>query len=310
MAKIELAYNTEIGENLTASEANERYLEGILTDQRAFHCSGTNCELGLTCKSMFTNPKTRKQTPCYIKSNQQEEHSPDCEIGKEITKVNRDRGRKTGKESVSGQCNTVCFHMTRPESHMKTFVTKNTDKNAANCREKREEYQKQNSNRKHISQYFWLYTLMTEYYSWLKEGGMSDAFALLDLGKGNIKKYRFEQLFQRIKKVHSEEEDKRYYVYYGKGRVFARKDGGYDLVFKERFMGSEKKVKCVIMQELIKKCKYGRKHKVAILEENKGKEVFIFVLAQKNDKQEYSNVYLNVNNLDHIAVWDIDIDNL
>ena len=33
----------------------------------------------------------------------------------------------------------------------------------------------------------------------------------------------------------------------------------YDLVFKERFMGSEKKVKCVIMQELIKKCKYGRK---------------------------------------------------
>ena len=27
MAKIELAYNTEIGEDLTPSEANERYLE-------------------------------------------------------------------------------------------------------------------------------------------------------------------------------------------------------------------------------------------------------------------------------------------
>ena len=38
MAKVELAYSFEINDIVDAMEANELWLEGILSDKRAFEC--------------------------------------------------------------------------------------------------------------------------------------------------------------------------------------------------------------------------------------------------------------------------------
>ncbi|MCI6139259.1 MAG: hypothetical protein SOX46_10735 [Clostridiaceae bacterium] len=38
MAKVELAYSLEINDIVDAMEANELWLEGILSDKRAFEC--------------------------------------------------------------------------------------------------------------------------------------------------------------------------------------------------------------------------------------------------------------------------------
>ena len=65
-------------------------------------------------------------------------------------------------------------------------------------------------------------------------------------------------------------------------------------------------MKCVVKGEIIASYKYGKSQKVKLLEKSKGKDVFIYVLAKKNDKVEYSNIYLNVDSLDFIAVSDLD----
>jgi len=72
------------------------------------------------------------------------------------------------------------------------------------------------------------------------------------------------------------------YVYYGKGKVFLRDDGGYDLVFCESFIYSERRVKCIIKKIVLDICVHGKVNKTNILKSTIGEERFIYILCSKN----------------------------
>ena len=106
-------------------------------------------------------------------------------------------------------------------------------------------------------------------------------------------------MFKRIKK-HKEitDKDKYRYIYFGKGQVFRKQNGDYNIVFSENFDGSIKKVKCVLSEKMIEDCMFGKTNKLDMLNSAIGKEKYIYVFASKNISEKYKMAYLNVKNLD------------
>lgn len=71
MASIDLAYSLELGEVVDAMEANELWVEGILTNKWAFECADENCNAKITCKNMDTYADKRKMKPHFIMSSRE-----------------------------------------------------------------------------------------------------------------------------------------------------------------------------------------------------------------------------------------------
>ncbi len=309
MARVEFAYSLEINDIVDAMEANELWIEGILNDKRAFECIDENCEAKITCKNMDTFAYDRKVIPHFIMANRENMHSASCELYKEYVKKESIRGKSKNERKTYNIGRNVCFHMERPENHriIKHTFSGEGSKNEQDIKRKMKRTSERRKNRN--SNYYWLNSLIGYYIASYKEGTIHQNTVDIDFGKNKKYNYTLNKLFKRIKKeIETTDADKRHYVYYGKGKVFSRKDGGYDLVFYEQFLDSDKKVKCVISKNLIENCQYGRINKINILETAKGKERFIYVLSSKNISETYEKIYLNVNNLDCIAISEIDLD--
>ena len=56
--------------------------------------------------------------------------------------------------------------------------------------------------------------------------------------------------------------------------------------------------------------KFGKANKLDMLNSAIGKEKYIYVFASKNISEKYKMAYLNVKNLDCIAISDIDVDKI
>lgn len=309
MAKVELAFNLEINDIVDAMEANELWLEGILHDKRAFKCVYENCDAKITCKNMDTYADNRKVIPHFIMASRENKHNVLCEAYKEYDERESIRGKSKNNKETSNIGRNVCFHMERPENHrvISHIVCGERGQNAQDSKREIKKTSEKRGTRK--SNYYWLNSLIGYYINSYKEGTTYQDTVEIDFGKNNKFTYRLSKLFKRIKKeIEITDKDKNHYVYFGKGKVFSRKDGGYDLVFYEKFSDSEKNVKCVISKKLIENCQYGRINKISILEAAKGKERFIYVLSSKNINNTYEKVYLNVNSLDCIAISEIDLD--
>ena len=95
-------------------------------------------------------------------------------------------------------------------------------------------------------------------------------------------------------KKHKEitDKDKYRYIYFGKGQVFRKQNGDYNIVFNENFDGSIKKVKCVLSEKMIEDCMFGKANKLDMLNSAIGKEKYIYVFASKNISEKYKTVYL------------------
>ena len=133
----------------------------------------------------------------------------------------------------------------------------------------------------------------------------------VEFERKQIYTYKLGYLFKRIKK-HKEitDKDKYRYIYFGKGQVFRKQNGDYNIVFSEKFDGSIKQVKCVLNEKMIEDCMFGKANKLDMLNSAIGKEKYIYVFASKNISEKYKMAYLNVKNLDCIAISDIDVDKI
>ena len=309
MAKIDLAYSLEIHDIVDAMEANELWIEGVIKDKKAFECIQDLCEAKITCRNMDTLATERKMIPHFIYSSQENRHIVGCAAYVEYEeKENRRKGNSKGKEAENiGK--KVCFHIVRPENHRciehKGVGAGSNDK----------ETQKQNARKKYengtkrISNYYWLNSLIAYYINSYKDGTVYKNTIDVDFGRGNIYHYKLGNFFRRISnETEITERDKGHYVYYGKGKVFKREDGGYDIVFAEKFSDSNKKIKCVVKKEILDACEYGKVNKISFIEKYKGKECFIYLFSSKKIDIEHEKVYLNISNLDCIAISQIDLD--
>ena len=105
----------------------------------------------------------------------------------------------------------------------------------------------------------------------------------IEFEKKQFYTYKLGYLFKRIGRQNEiTDKDKYRYVYFGMGKVFQKENGGYNIVFSEVFNGSTKKVKCVLSDNLIEDCRFGKANKLNILNSAIGKEKFIYIFANKN----------------------------
>ncbi|CVI67490.1 hypothetical protein NDGK_00887 [Clostridiales bacterium CHKCI001] len=311
MAKIDLAYNLEINNIVDAIEANELWIEGVLKDKRAFECIDENCNAKITCKNMDTFADKRKVNPHFIMSSRENMHSPICKVYKEYEERRTKKRNIKNREISQDLGKKVCFHIERPKNHriIEHRIIDNKENSLINSRIRKKKI-KEKMKKRNVN-YYWLNSLILYYINSYKNGTTIQDTVETDFGKGKKYTYSLDKLFKRIEKENEEtDKDKNHYVYYGKGKVFSRKDGGYDLIFNEKFLDSEKKVKCVIKRTTIDDCKYGKINKVNILSSSKGKEKFIYVLSSKHIDKEYKIVFLNTKNLDCVAISEIDLDNI
>lgn len=311
MASIDLAYSLELGEVVDAMEANELWIEGILTNKWAFECADENCNAKITCKNMDTYADERKVKPHFIMSSRENMHSSCCKVYNEYTERQNSRGTKADQNITQNTSKTVCFHIERPINHRIINNIAFNNKKNDNIDNKETKKVSSASRQKRHSNYYWLTSLIWYYIDSYKKGKTDRDIVKIDFGNNKIYPYTLNRLFKRIK-LESEitDKDKNYYIYYGRGKIFSRKDGGYDLVFSEKFYNSKMRVKCVINKVMIDTCQYGKSNKINILEIGKGKETFIYILASKKYDIKSKTVFLNTKNLDCISISKVDLDQL
>ena len=306
MAKIELAYSLEYEEVVDAIEANELWIEGILKDKRAFVCTGENCNAGITCRNMDSYPKTRKMIPNFIMSSRENEHNPFCNIIKEWKQEVKEKNKNKGEGELDNISKNVCFHLERPDNHRKiinTILVKNKSVEELN-KEKKMARERRKSNN---SNFYWLYSLLSYYINAYKENRLDKEKIEIDFGKKKKYAYDLAHLFKRINQQNVEDAKKNnHYIYFGRAIIFSRDDGGYDIVFCEKFLNSDKKVKCVVGKVIIDKCEYGKNNKINLLKKDKNEEKFVYVLSSRNETDNC--IFLNIPNLDCIAISEIDLD--
>lgn len=313
MARIETAFSLELNEIVDAIQANELWIDGILKDKRAFVCSDENCNAGITCKNMDTFADDRKVNPHFIMSKLENMHSDDCEVYQEYILKSTKKGKMLSPEDLLKEHpeKKVCFHVERPEKHREIDKEAKKDKTKDKVIHAAagESAKAKKGGANHDSNYYWLNSLIWYYVDSYKNGRTKQDKIEIDFGNDKKYDYQLNSLFKRIKNEKEKtEKDRNNYVYFGMGRVFERKDGGYSIVFSEKFGGSTKKVTCVIKKEALDACQYGKANKLSILKSAMDKERMIYVLSSKVINKQYETVFLNVKNMDCIAISEVEIE--
>lgn len=90
----ETAFSLQLGRPITALEANDLALKGILKDRHAFQCS-EQCKVPYTCANFKTIANERKKAPYFVCGNQDAVHDENCSVGIEISKNNQSKLNKT-----------------------------------------------------------------------------------------------------------------------------------------------------------------------------------------------------------------------
>ncbi|MDD3279034.1 MAG: hypothetical protein PHG16_09175 [Lachnospiraceae bacterium] len=241
MAKIELAYSEEINDIVDAIEANELWMDGVLTDKKAFECIDEKCSAKITCRNMDTFAHSRKMMPHFIYASRDNMHSDMCEVYREFEEKEKETNKNETKNKAKHIGTKVCFHMIRPENHRNTMRT-NTKIESEIKVTKAEARRKYLDTKERKSNYYWLNSMISYYVKSFVEKKTDIDSIEVDFGKGKKYIYKLNSFFKRISNEQEKtDKDKMNYVYYGKGILYSRDDGGYDIVYKEKFEDSDKK---------------------------------------------------------------------
>ena len=308
MAKIDLAYSLEIDEVIDAMEANEMWIEGRLFDKKAFVCPDPACDAKITCKNMDTYAEKRKMNPHFIMASRTNMHSPKCQINKEnkLNVYTKENHTVNGQNPVIGK--KVCFHLVRPKNHgiVNKVNVNNHDKKENEYDKKRSNYN--NSNKERKSNYYWLNSLVWFFVESNKSDKTKIDSVEIDFGKGRKYTYSLDNLFKKIStEKEITEKDRNHYIYYAKAKIYKRQDSSYSIIFLDKFLDSQKQVKCIIHKDLISNCRYGKNNKLSLLDSAIGKECYVYVLSTKNVSEKYKTVFLNIENLDSVAISEMEV---
>lgn len=303
MAKIEVAYSIELGENLNPFEANKYWKEGKLKNKRAFQCTEKDCMARITCKNMDALITNRKKSPHYIYSSHKNEHKADCKVYKgyiESEKVEKRRKRKNRVESTITQ---LTFHLVRPESHDVIIHTGEEDKNKRDLDLQNDSLKRKKGNNRHsVSNCFTLDTVVSEYIRICEVGLENTERIKLDFGGGRKREYLYSELFRNIADdTEYYVEEKTLYIYHGMAVIRKTHSDGYYISFQDKFKNSTRSVATVIQKGMIEDGKYGRTTKKR-LENNLNRKVKVYVLGTKNITED--KVYINIKNIDCVTVVD------
>lgn len=196
--KIEHAFNTEIGQILTADEAHELFFAGKIADQRNFNCTDDSCDAQITCVNMYKVRTEMKVVPHFRDDGN---HSKTCSVQSEIMKSQSSNSTKTDEWNVY-QDSVVRLSSQRPPSHLVKVVAEEIHKTKTEAIKKfRQEIQRS----KRIPNYFSISPLVARF---LSMDDKEKETVSIEFGRSRT---TFAQFFQSVEKLEADEK-----IYYGK----------------------------------------------------------------------------------------------
>ena len=310
MASVDYAWSIELGQELTASEAHEKWFMGILSDKTMFECRDENCHAQITCVNMDKQQYQMKMREHFKVYGQ---HSEKCEEVKRNKDVNRKHKTGAGTESPELE-EEITFNMERLPSHKETQIDKHSDdfsegQSVENkvVKKEKEGVKRRGSRKSHL---YLVHTLVTKYLYGLKNGTLAKIKVNICYpGSKKIYPTPLDKLFKNIKSTpFVSEEAWKMKIFFGKANISKNKKGEYWVNFEEPLYNDERKVCCVINQQIIDNT----------LSENASKKLLEGFLYKENTycfafgklKETKDRIYINILTLDHLACTTEDIERL
>lgn len=301
MASVDYAWSIELGQELTASEAHEKWFMGMLSDKTMFECRDENCHAQITCVNMDKQQYQMKMREHFKVYGQ---HSEQCKETKKNKEVNRKykMGARTEAPEIEEE---ITFNMERLPSHEETQIDKHDDglskgKTVENKVVKKTAggVKKNGSRKAHL---FLVRTLITKYLYGLKNG-ILDKIIVNICYPGNKKVYRtpLDVLFINISNISlKSSEASKTRIFFGKAQVNKNKKEEYWINFEKTFMNDERKVCCVISQQIIDRT-LSKNASLKLLDDSLYRSN-IYCFAFGKIKETKDRIYINILTLDHLS---------
>lgn len=306
MAKIDYAWSNELEQELTASEAHEKWVIGLISDKTRFECRDPRCNAQITCVNMDKQQyemKVREHFKVYGI------HSCECEEKmnlKYTSKIN-EHGMSKSAPKIEEE---ITFDMTRPQNHFESEKKQQNDCEQFKIRELSSKHEKRvvndsNGNRK--SHLFLLSTMVSRYIFACKENKLETT--LVNICFDRRKKpyvYMMKSLFVEISySLCDKNEAWKSKVYIGKAKISKKSDEEFWINFESHFQENDKPVCCVIKKDTIDNTN-SKRGAVRILERFLDKDnIYCFAFGKLNITKNI--VFINIDSLDHFACTDENI---
>lgn len=310
MASVDYAWSIELGKELTASEAHENWFMGVISDKTMFECRDKNCHAQITCVNMDKQQYQMKMREHFKVYGQ---HSEKCEEVKKSKDVNRKHKIGTGTEAPELE-EEITFNMERLPSHEETQIAKNTDgllegQEVENKIIKKEtkSTKKSGSRKSHL---YLLHTLVTKYLYGLKNRTLDKIEVNVCYpGSKKIYKIPLDKLFKNIKNTLFVPADSwKMKIFFGKANISKNKNGEYWVNFEDTFDKDDRKVCCVITQQIIDDTLSKNASKKLLDVFLYKEDTYCFVFGKLKETKE--RIYVNILTLDHLACTTEDIERL
>lgn len=300
MSSTEYAYSLEVNREMTASEAHELYILGIISDKKNFQCCDRNCRARITCSNM-DKPQWEMKVREHFKVI--DDHSNNCSEKMKVNSVNTSdtMGKVKAAATIGEEIN---FHLNRP-NQQEVAIDKIAKQTTSVDKEKKRKMGGEvgDTNRKaHRKTNAWLLSSIVNKFLSISDKSIIDKIKI-NFSFGNKSyNYSMSKLFSEIPKYKlDEEENWKIKVYWGKATIKKRKAGGYIIDFSDSFHESGKKVVCLIDNNIVKKA-YNKNRQVNYIERFVNKEIKCYILGKV--KCWENTIFINVDSIDHIACAD------
>lgn len=297
MGKVEYAYSLKLHKDVTASEAHEAWVMGVINDKTEFKCCCLACSAQITCVNMDKpqwQMKMREHFKVYGK------HNINCTEVMKQKNIDVIKVQGMSKEAPDiGEA--IAFHMGRPKKHDENEISSNMDDGNSQTKKTGTATGKEVNDREkqqRVSNLCLLSTLMRKYLTAKKNNEQNEIKISIELS-GKVYVYSLNTLFNEITLVDIiKDEAWKTKVYFGKAIIRKNNKNEYWINFTDKFKNSDFPVRCSIKKETINS-NLNKTGSINSIERFLNNEAYCFILGTVQITN--NAIYINIKSLDHIA---------
>ena len=306
MAKIDYAWSNELEQELTASEAHDKWVMGLVSDKTRFECRDPRCNAQITCVNMDKQQyemKVREHFKVYGN------HSGECEEDKNFKYTSKINEHGVSKSAPRIE-EEITFDMTRPQNHFESDKKQQSEdeqfkiSKLTNKHKNKIEKISYGNRKSHL---FLLSTMVSRYIIACRDNKLDTT--LVNICFDRRKKpyvYMIKSLFVEISySLCDKNEAWKNKVYFGKANISKKNNEEFWINFESHFQENDKPVCCVIKKNTIDKTN-SKRGAVKILERFLEMDnIYCFAFGRLNLTKNI--VFINIESLDHFACTDENI---
>lgn len=277
--KLEKAFSKDIKKNITAQEADNQFERNIIRSKFNFSCPDKNCNASVTCANLERPKAQRKRKPYYKVVS---EHSPQCEIAKDIKYQKRSTTIQSDLYSSEDEYRDNAIRLNLQSPCVRRPKVDNSMNNSSDEQEKIKKRNENESSKRKIQATKTLSSLIDSYLA-------QESLDIQLPGKGtiNIKNLFIEVNGQNLKNLTDH-----FRIYFGKA-WFNKKENGYSIVFDKTLRSNKlaKRPSTYISKKKLEESGFLRFNISTLEKISDGKPKMVFILCETIPR--IKNGYIN-----------------